>query len=72
MGVMLLGKLKVHELAKELGKTSKDIIAIAQSLGAKVNTHMSSLEDDMVLKIKNKIKGEKTTDTKNNKKEEAK
>ncbi len=67
-----MGKLKVHELAKELGKTSKDIIAIAQSLGAKVNTHMSSLEDDMVLKIKNKIKGEKTTDTKNNKKEEAK
>ena len=67
-----MGKLKVHELAKELGKTSKDIIAISQSLGAKVNTHMSSLEDDMVLKIKNKIKGEKTTDTKNNKKEEAK
>ena len=40
---MLLGKLKVHELAKELGKTSKDIIAISQSLGAKVNTHMRSL-----------------------------
>ena len=48
MGVMLLGKMKVHELAKKLDKTSKEIIAIAQELGIEVKTHMSSLEDDMV------------------------
>ena len=33
MGVMLLGKMKIHELAKEIDKTSKEIIAVAQELG---------------------------------------
>ena len=33
---MLLGKIKIHELAKELNKTSKEIIAIAQELGIKL------------------------------------
>ena len=36
MGVMLLGKMKVHELAKQIGKTSKEIIAVAQELGMEV------------------------------------
>ena len=33
MGVMLLGKMKIHELSKEIDKTSKEIIAVAQELG---------------------------------------
>ena len=68
-----MGKMKVHELAKQLDKTSKEIIAIAQELGFDVKTHMTSLEEDMIKKIENKIKGEKDTNTKNNKmKEEVK
>ena len=64
-----MGKIKVHELAKELDKTSKEIIAIAQKLGLDVKTHMSSLEDEMVQKIKKSIKGEKVVETNNNNKE---
>ena len=64
MGVMLLGKMKVHELAKKLDKTSKEIIAIAEKLGIEVKTHMSLLEEDMIEKIEKKVKGEKATDTK--------
>lgn len=68
-----MGKMKVHELAKSLGKTSKEIIAIAQEFGIEVKTHMSSLEEEMVQKIENKIKGVKVADTKkNNQKEENK
>ena len=54
---MLLGKLKVYELAKELGKTSKEIIAIAQESGMNVKTHMSALEEDAIATITNKVKG---------------
>ncbi len=66
-----MGKIKVHELAKSLGKTSKEIIAIAQEFGFEVKTHMSSLEDEMIQKIENKIKGVKVTNT-NKVKEEVK
>ena len=70
-----MGKMKVHELAKKLDKTSKEIITIAQELGAEVKSHMSSLEDDIVSKIENKVKGVKTTEkkeTKTNKEKEVK
>ena len=62
-----MGKLKVHELAKKLDKTSKEIIAIAEELGFEVKTHMSSLEDEVAEKIENKVKGVKVTDSKGNK-----
>ena len=63
-----MGKMKVHELAKKLDKTSKEIIAIAQELGAEVKSHMSSIEEDIVSKIENKVKGVKSTDNKDTKK----
>ncbi len=47
-----MGKIKVHEIAKELGLTSKEIIEKANSLGIKVASHLSSLEDEDVNKIK--------------------
>ena len=63
-----MGKMKVHELAKKLDKTSKEIIAIAQELGVEVKSHMSSIEEDIVSKIENKVKGVKSTDNKDTKK----
>ena len=63
-----MGKMKVHELAKKLDKTSKEIIAIAQELGAEVKSHMSSIEEDIVSKIENKVKGVKSTENKDTKK----
>ena len=67
-----MGKLKVYELAKELNKTSKEIIAIAQELGLDVKTHMTALEEDAIQKIKESVKGVKVTKTKNSQKEETK
>ena len=52
MGVNLLGKIKIHEIAKELGLTSKEIVEKANSLGIKVSSHLSSVEDEDVKRIK--------------------
>ena len=66
-----MGKIKVHELAKEVDKTSKEIIAVAEKLGIEVKSHMSSLEDKDVELIKNNILGQKSNSSKT-KKEESK
>lgn len=66
-----MGKIKVHELAKEVDKTSKEIIAVAEKLGIEVKSHMSSLEDKDVKLIKNNILGQKSNSSKT-KKEESK
>lgn len=47
-----MGKLKVHELAKELGLESKQLIAKAKEVGIEVTSHLSSLEEEQVNKIK--------------------
>ena len=75
MGVKLLGKIKIHELAKELDTTSKDILAVAKDLGIEAKSHMSSIEEADAEKIKNKIgvsatKKEDKKEKKETKKEE--
>ena len=47
-----MGKIKIHEIAKELGLTSKEIIEKASSLGIKASSHLSSIEEDEAKKIK--------------------
>ncbi len=63
-----MGKMKVHELAKKIGKTSKEIITVAQELGLELKSHLSSLEDKDVEQIEKKLLGEKT-ETKSKKEE---
>ena len=63
-----MGKMKIHELAKEIDKTSKEIIAVAQELGLEVKSHMSSLEDKEINLVKEKLLGGK--EASNNKKKE--
>ena len=46
-----MAKIKVHELAKELGKESKDIIAFLGSNGIEAKAQ-SGVEEDMVEKIR--------------------
>ncbi|MBE5909739.1 translation initiation factor IF-2 [Pseudobutyrivibrio sp.] len=46
-----MAKIKVHELAKELGKESKEIIAFLGSNGIEAKAQ-SGIEDDMVAKIR--------------------
>ena len=50
MGVKLLGKVKIHEIAKELDLTSKEIIEKAKKLGIEVKNHMSSVEEEYAKK----------------------
>ena len=55
MGVKLLGKIKIHELAKELSLTSKEVIAKANELGIEAKTHMSAVEDSDAEKIRKAV-----------------
>jgi len=54
--VKLLGKIKVHEIAKELNLTSKEIIERATKLGIDVKNHLSSVEEDVAKKLKDSFK----------------
>ncbi len=50
-----MAKIKVHELAKELGKESKDVIAFLSSNGIEAKA-MSGVEDDMAEKVRKNFK----------------
>jgi len=52
-----MAKIKVHELAKEIDVTSKEVIACLNDLGIEGKTASSGLEDDQASKVKNKLKG---------------
>ena len=54
-----MGKIKVHELAKKLGVSSKDIVDKATELGIEAKNHLSSMEEDDAKKIEAKLKGNK-------------
>ncbi len=72
MGVKLLGKVKIHELAKELDLTSKEIIESAKKLGIEVKNHMSSVEEEIAKKIKGSLKTKKKVENKKEDKQEKK
>ena len=57
-----MGKMKVHELAKELGIQSKDLVEKLKNMGYDVKNHLSTLEDNEIIKIKKKLN--KTDNTK--------
>ena len=59
MGVILLGKIKIHEIAKKLGVNSKDVLEKAQELGLDVKSHMSSVDEADAKKIESKFSGVK-------------
>lgn len=64
MGVKLLGKIKIHEIAKEVGLTSKEIIKIANDLGIGVTSHLSAVDDSQAEQIKQKARDDSTSDAK--------
>ena len=47
-----MSKVRVHELAKELGKSSKDIIYALKGHGIIVESHMSTIGTDSAEKIR--------------------
>ena len=69
-----MGKLKIHEIAKELGVGSKEVIAKAKELGIEVTSHLSSVEEEIVNKIRNAFgaKAEKQEKSSKNAEKESK
>ena len=47
-----LGKLKIHEIAKELGISSKDVMEKAKAIGIEVTSHLSSVEEEVAAQIR--------------------
>ena len=54
-----MAKMKVYELAKELDKSSKDIMNYLKEQGVEVKSHMSNLEDRDIVLINNKFTDKK-------------
>ena len=63
-----MGKMKVYELAKELGMSSKDLTDKLTSMKYDIKNHMSSLEDSDVEKIRKQFGKSKNDDADANKK----
>ena len=59
--------IKVHELAKELGVTSKELLEKISALGIDVKSHMSALSDGDVKKIRDSFAGAKPAEDKKEK-----
>lgn len=69
-----MAKIRIYELAKQLGISSKKLLSILEDLDVDVKNHMSTVEDDTAQLIKDLLNEEDTEDvtssdkTKNHKK----
>ena len=72
-----MGKIKIHEIAKKLNLTSKEVLEIANKLNIEAKSHLSGVEEDEAKKIEEAITKKsatkkKATETKTAKKENKK
>ena len=51
---MLLGKIKLYDIAKELNLTSKEVLEIAKKLNIDAKSHLSSVDEAEAERIKAK------------------
>src|ERR671930_2555638 len=56
-----MAKLRVHELARELGVSSKEIIDRLGDLGVEVKSHASTLDADAIGKLRGALNGPRTS-----------
>ncbi len=54
----MAAKIRVHELAKELGLTNKETLDLSLDLGIGVKTHSSSIEDAQADRVRRKAEKE--------------
>src|SRR5574344_937375 len=47
-----LGKMKVHELAKELNLKNNEVLAMLEKMGIEAKSHLATIEDDVANKIR--------------------
>ena len=50
-------KVRVHELAKELNKTNKEVLDVLREKNIEVTSHMSSLSDEQIEAVKSSFGG---------------
>ena len=55
-------KIRVFELARDLNMTTKELMGNLEEMGIEVSSHMSSLEDDTVSRIRGGLFAEKAPD----------
>ena len=58
---MLLGKIKLYDIAKEFDMSSKDILAIAVKLNIDAKSHLSSVSDEDAERIRKEAKNTNKT-----------
>ena len=65
-------KMRVHELAKELGMDNKELVDILQKKNVEIKNHMSTIEDNVADEIRREVsqKGEKKAPVTENKGED--
>ena len=66
-----MGKIKIHEIAKKIGLTSKDVLEAVTKLKIEVKSHMSSISEEEAKQIEKDLAKRGTT-KKEEKKEEKK
>ena len=60
-----MAKPRVHEVAKELGLTSKEVLAHLEKIGQPVKSHSSTIEESLADRVKTELSnGSKTESTK--------
>ncbi len=64
-----MGKIKIYEIAKKLGLTSKEVVEIAQKLNIEVKNHMSTVSNEESERIESSIKGSNKGTSINSKKD---
>jgi translation initiation factor IF-2 len=52
-----MAKIRVHELAKELGMKNNDLMSVLKTLSFEVTNHMSTLDESQVRKVKQHLQG---------------
>ncbi len=64
-----MGKIKIYELAKELNLTSKELMEKVKEMGIEVKTHMSSIEEEIAKKVREKYSKKENKPKKEEKKQ---
>ena len=59
-----MGKIKIHELAKELNVSSKEILDVAKKLKIDAKSHLSNIDEEEVNSIKNELKSKNKKEAK--------
>ncbi len=54
-----MSKMRVYELAREIGVSNKDVLTVLRDLGIEGKTHSSNIDVDLAEKIKERLKGAK-------------